>query len=40
MDSKYEMKDEGEMESEPGGLITWVKVLKPQLFQHANLLKA
>ncbi|KAI7707676.1 hypothetical protein KC353_g11505 [Hortaea werneckii] len=27
MDSKYEMKDEGEMESEPGGLITWVKNL-------------
>ncbi|KAI6879013.1 hypothetical protein KC334_g17139 [Hortaea werneckii] len=27
MESKYEMKDEGEMESEPGGLITWVKNL-------------
>ncbi|KAI7218122.1 hypothetical protein KC333_g3785 [Hortaea werneckii] len=27
MESKYEMKDEWEMESEPGGLITWVKNL-------------
>ncbi|KAI7226661.1 hypothetical protein KC330_g8737 [Hortaea werneckii] len=27
MESKYEMKDEDEMESEPGGLITWIKNL-------------
>ncbi|KAI6832801.1 hypothetical protein KC340_g15181 [Hortaea werneckii] len=27
MESKYEMKDEGEIESEPGGLIAWIKNL-------------